>query len=59
MIAIETLLFGVVAGLLGLKLVLLAVAAVLFVNVLMQRARQRRMVRAPKPVRRPGIDVHA
>ena len=59
MIAIETLLFGLVAGLIGVKLALLAAAAVLFVYALTARARQRRVAHAPRPGRQRRLDVHA
>jgi hypothetical protein len=59
MIAIESLLFGLVAGLIGVKLALLAAAAVLFVQALTARARQRRLARPPAPVRQPRLDLHA
>ena len=59
MITLNTLLFGVLAGLISFKLVLLAAAAVLLVHGLAERARQRRVARAPAPVRRRRLDVHA
>jgi hypothetical protein len=41
MIAIETLLFGLVAGLVGFKAVLLAAAALLFVYGITRRSRKK------------------
>lgn len=57
MIAINTLLIGLVAGLVGLKVALLAAAAVLFVHGITKRARSRKVM--PSPVRQPRLDVHA
>ncbi|MGB5298187.1 MAG: hypothetical protein WBN08_04535 [Thiogranum sp.] len=57
MITINTLLYGLVAGLVGLKIALLAVAAVLFVYTLTERTRQHEA--APAPVRRKRLDVQA
>jgi len=59
MIAIETLLFGLLGGLVGLKIFLLALAAVLFVYTLRERTRQRNMRAARAPARPPRLDVHA
>jgi len=57
MIAINSLLYGLVAGLIGLKIALLAVAAVLLLYTLTARSRQHKV--APAPVRRRRLDVHA
>jgi len=57
MITINTFLYGLVAGLVGLKIALLALAAVLFVYTLTERARQHEA--EPAPVRRGRLDVHA
>jgi hypothetical protein len=59
MSAIETFLFGLVAGLVGVKLAILAAAAVLLLYALTARARQRKLSRAPKPVRQRGLDLQA
>jgi hypothetical protein len=59
MIAIETLLFGLVAGLVGFKAVLLAAAALLFVYGITRRSRKKKLVRMRVPDRRPRLDVHA
>jgi len=59
MMTIETLLLGLVGGLVGLKIGLLATAALLFVYGLTEHARQRKVVRVPAPVRQPRLDVHA
>ena len=59
MIAIETLLFGLVAGLVGFKAVLLAAAALLFVYGITRRSRKQKLVRMRAPGRRPRLDVHA
>lgn len=59
MIVIESLLWPVVAGLISVKLVLLAAAAVLFVIGVLERSRQPAPVRAKAPARHPRLDVHA
>jgi len=59
MMTIETLLLGLVGGLVGLKIGLLATAALLFVYGLTEHARQTKVVRVPAPVRQPRLDVHA
>jgi len=59
MIAIETLLFGLLGGLVGLKVFLLGLAAVLFIYTLTERNQQRKMTSVPAPARRPRLDVHA
>ena len=59
MIAIDTLLFGLVAGLVGFKVVLLAAAALVFLYGVTRRPRQRKLVRMRAPVRRPRLDVRA
>jgi hypothetical protein len=58
MIAIETLLFGLVGGLIGVKLAALAAAAVLFVYGLTARPRQPRVAAAPATAGRKRLDVH-
>ena len=57
MITINSLLYGLVAGLVGLKVALLAAAAVLFLYTLMER-RQHRIASARAPARRQRLDVH-
>jgi hypothetical protein len=59
MTILNTVLFGVLAGLVSLKIVLLAAAAVLFVHGMTQRVAQRRAVPVPARVRPPRLDVHA
>jgi len=59
MITINSLLYGMVAGLVGLKFVLLGLAAVLFVYTLTERNRQRKMASVRAPARPPRLDVHA
>ena len=59
MITINSLLYGLVAGLVGLKFVLLGFAAVLFIYTLTERNRQRKMESVRAPVRPPRLDVHA
>ena len=57
MITLNALLFGVLAGLISLKVVLLAAAAILLLHGLTERVRQRRL--APAPVRHRRLDVRA
>ena len=57
MITVNSLLYGVLAGLISLKVILLAAAAVLLVHGLTERARQRRL--APGRVRHRRLDVRA
>ena len=59
MIAIDLLLVGLVAGLVGFKVVLLAAAALLFVYTLTARARKRRLAREPTPVQQRRPDVQS
>ena len=59
MMAIETLILGLVAGLVGFKVALLAAAALLVVYGLTRRSRRQKMARVRAPVRRPRLDVHA
>jgi hypothetical protein len=59
MITINSLLYGLVAGLVGLKLALLGVAAVLFIYTLKERNRQHKVASARTPVRQRRLDVHA
>jgi hypothetical protein len=59
MIPIESILYGLLGGLVGLKIFLLGLAAVLFILSLTEHTRQRTMASARAPVRRPKLDVHA
>jgi hypothetical protein len=59
MITVNSLLYGVLAGLISLKVVLLAAAAVLLVHGLTAGIRQRRLAPAPAPVRHRRLDVRA
>lgn len=59
MIIVDTLLFGMVATLLGLKVALLAAAAVLFVRGLAERMRQRKTASAPAATKHQGLDEYA
>ncbi|MGB5539291.1 MAG: hypothetical protein WBO37_04310 [Gammaproteobacteria bacterium] len=56
---LDSVLFGLLAGLITLKVLLLAAAAVLLVHVLTQRPRQNRATPAPPRVKVPRLDVHA
>ena len=59
MTIIDAVVFGIVAGLVTLKVVLLAAAAVLLVHVLTKRTRQRMLAPAPVPARYTGLDEYA
>jgi len=59
MTILDTVLFGMLAGLITLKVALLAAAAVLLVYGLTERIRQRKVAPAKVPVKHPGLDVHA
>ena len=59
MTILDTLLFGIVAGLVTLKVVLLAAAAILLLHVLVERTRPHKMARAPVPVRHSHINKYA
>jgi hypothetical protein len=59
MITINTLLYGLLGGLVGLKVFLLGLAAVLFIYTLTERNQQRKMTSVPAPARPPRLDVHA
>lgn len=59
MISIETILYGLLGGLVGLKVFLLGLAAVLFIYTVTERNRQRRTASARAPARPPRLDVHA
>jgi hypothetical protein len=56
---LDTVLFGMLAGLITLKVLLLATAAVLLVHVLTKRPLQNRATPAPTRARHPRLDVHA
>ncbi len=56
---LNTLLFGMVASLVALKIALLAAATILLVHVLAERTRRRKMAHAPVPVRHPKLDKYA
>ena len=59
MISIESILYGLLGGLVGMKVFLLGLAAVLFVYTLTARPRQSRMTSARTRPRHPRLDVHA
>ncbi len=59
MISIESVLYGLLGGLVGLKVFLLGLAAVLFLYTLTARTRRRRMASTRAPARPPKLDVHA
>ena len=59
MIAMNLLLVGLVAGLVGLKVGLLAAAAMLLVYTLTAGARKRWLTRAPTPVQQRRLDVQS
>lgn len=54
---IESLLFPVVAGLISVKVALLAAAVVLFVLGMLERSRRLRAERAPAPARYRRLDI--
>ena len=56
---IESILYGLLGGLVGMKIFLLGLAAVLFIYTLTERNRQRKMASVPAPARPPRLDVHA
>ena len=59
MIAIDSILYGLLGGLVGLKVFLLGLAAILFVYTLTERTRQRKMASARAAARSPRLDIHA
>ena len=59
MIAIESILYALLGGLVGLKVFLLGLAALLLVYTLTERNQQRKMTSVPAPARPPRLDVHA
>ena len=54
-----TLLFGMVASLVAVKMALLAAATLLLVHVLAERTRRNRKAHAPVRVRYPKLDKYA
>lgn len=56
---IDSVLFGMLAGLITLKVLLLATAAVLLVHVLTKRSLRVKVAPAPARPRHPRLDVHA
>jgi hypothetical protein len=59
MTILDTVLFGMLAGVITLKVALLAAAAVLLVHGLTVRFRQLNVAPAVVAARHPGLDVHA
>ena len=59
MTILDTILFGMLAGVITLKVALLAAAAVLLVYGLTERIRQRKGAPAAVAARHPVLDVHA
>ena len=59
MTILDTVLFGMLAGVITLKVALLAAAAVLLVSGLRERIRQHRVAPAVTAAKHPGLDVHA
>jgi hypothetical protein len=58
MIGIESVLHGLLGGLVGLKIFLLGLSGVLFVYSLRERTRQHEMLSARTRARPPRLDVH-
>ena len=56
---LDTVLFGMLAGVITLKVALLATAAVLLLYGLTKRIRRRKVTPAALAARQPGLDVHA
>lgn len=59
MTILDTVMFGMLAGVITLKVALLAAAAVLLVYGLTERVRQREAVPAAVAVKHPELDVRA
>ncbi len=59
MTILDTLLFGIIAGLVTLKVALLATAAILLLHVLAKRTRPHRMAAAPVMSRHSKLDKFA
>ena len=56
---LESILYGMLGGLVGLKVFLLGLAAFLFIYTLKTHTRQRRMTSGRTRSRHPRLDVHA
>jgi hypothetical protein len=56
---LDTVLFGMLAGIITLKVALIATAAVLLVYALMEPIRQRKAAPGALLVKQPGLNVHA
>jgi ABC-type antimicrobial peptide transport system permease subunit len=59
MIAIESILYGLLGGLVGLKAFLLGLAAVLFMHTLTERKRRNKMASMRVSAPRARLDIHA
>jgi hypothetical protein len=59
MTVLDTVLFGMLAGIITLKVTLLASAAVLLVCGMSERIRQRKVTPVVVAAKHPGLDVHA
>jgi hypothetical protein len=59
MTVLDTVLFGMLAGIITLKVALLATAAVLLVYGLTERIRRRKVAPALLAAKQPGLDIHA
>ena len=55
----DVILFGMLAGVVTLKVVLLAATVVLLVRGLTEQIRQRKVAPAVAAAKHPGLDVHA
>jgi hypothetical protein len=56
---LDTVLFGMLTGVITLQVALLAAAAVLLLYGLTERIRQRKVAPAALAVKETGLDVHA
>ena len=59
MTIIDSILLGMLAGVITLKVALLAAAAMLLVYALTARVRQLKGTHEKVPFKRPGLDLHA
>jgi len=59
MTILDTILFGMLAGVITLKVALLAAAAMLLVYGLTARIRQLKGTHEKVPLKHPGLDLHA
>ena len=59
MTILDTALLGMLAGIITLKVALLAAAAVLLVHGLTKRIRQHKVTPAAVAAKHPGLDLHA